>query len=183
MQHLARALREPRARRALAVRWRLQSALLPLLANDMRVPAEDRAGRCRPDLAVPRAPHRADEDERSSRSVGIDQRFGAREVEDGRPPRLLVTLRVKEEDASVAALAWSRACVVPRTGCGTYVSPTPSSGGCDESVEDQRRPRSLARRCERDRRIFNLCDERVLRRRARGYRAGCVRHRGQPLEA
>ena len=140
MEHLARALGEPRACRALSARRGLQSALLPLLADDMRVPAEDRAGRRGPDLAVPRAPHRADEDERPSRSVGVDQRLGAGEVEDRRAARLLMALRMEEEDASVAARARSGARVITRPGCRTYVSPTPSFSSCDEAVEDAAPP-------------------------------------------
>ncbi len=49
----------------------------------MRVPAHDRPGRCRAALSAARAPHRADERQRSSRRVRVDQRFRAARVHDG----------------------------------------------------------------------------------------------------
>ena len=55
-----------------------------LRAHDVGVPAHDRPGRGRPSFAVSRAPHRADEDERSSRRVRVDERLRTAWIEERR---------------------------------------------------------------------------------------------------
>ena len=115
VEHLARALLEPGARRTHAARGRLQAASLSVLADDVRVPPQNGSGRSRADLAVPGAPHRSDENERPSGRVRVDERLGTREVEDRSASRCFVPFGVEEEDARVTGSALAGSGVVART--------------------------------------------------------------------
>ena len=164
VEHLARALRESRARRAFpAGRWP-QAALLALLAHDVGMPAHDRPGRRRSDLPVARAPHGADEGEPAARRVRVDQGLGTREVEDRATARLLVALGMEVEDALVAGLPGARPRVVAGARCGSYVGPVTRSRCRLEPGEDESRSRSLSGSGKPDSRVLvQMVDEPVGR--------------------
>jgi hypothetical protein len=187
VQHLAASLAELRAEWTTAAP-RLEPAQVAAGADEVRVPAKDRAGRCRASLAGPHAPHRADEDEPTARSVREDERLRTPRVEDSPGARLLTALRVKVVNRAVARLSRNGPGVVSGTcDCGE-VTPVSLLRRADEAREDAPRPRTLSGRCEADGRILlEVIDQPVAprsreRRRACGKmaegQAGCGRARG-----
>ena len=148
VQHLAAPLRQRRAGWALAARWRLETASSAALADDVRVPAEDGTGGCRASLAVPRAPHRADQDERAPGRIRVDQRLGSCEVEDRPAAWLLRALCVEVAHGVVANPSRGSPRVIPGTTRSAHVTPTTLLRRSHEPAEDRARPRSLLRRRE-----------------------------------
>jgi hypothetical protein len=149
VQHLAASLAELRAERTSAAP-RLEPAQVAASADEVRVPAQDRAGRCRASFTGPHAPHRADEDEPVARSVREDERLRTPRVEDSPGARLLTALRVKVVNRAVARLSRNGPGVVSGTcDCGE-VTPVALLRRADEAREDAPRPRTLFGRCEAD---------------------------------
>jgi hypothetical protein len=185
VQHLAASLAKLRVRRALPAGGRLKSAAVALRAHEMRMPAQNRSGRRRPTFPGPHAPHRTDQDEGASWSVGEDERFRSPRIENSRSSRLLIALRVQIVHRLVSAPAADRASVVPCAADGVQVAPVALLCGGHKTSQDPSRPRALRRRRDVDGRVLlEVGDQPVAgsrRQRLRSSRKVTQRERGSRL--
>ena len=180
VQHLA-ALSEPSPLRARAVVARLQTAVSAGCADEVRVPARDRAPGGGSQFAALHAEHHAYDNERAAtRHVRVDQRLRVAGVEQ-LGGAAIASLRVEVADRATVT-AHGRACDV--SGCRGGAERRPTADGASTRLDERLRGAALvSSRQSRDRVLLEMIDEAASRVRgqqitARTERAEESRSRG-----
>ncbi len=184
MEHLA-PLRLLHARRARAVGPRREPSLDALHADDVRMPARQRASRRWPQHAARHAEHGADEPRLPSRLGRVDQRLRSARVEVVVISTVSAVLCVEVSDR---VIAWGTSCEVGIEAVrGRRTDITPSRRGHADAAKKGRRSTSLRGRCQRDIRVLaKVVRETAQRPRGKCFLAGlqraqrrgrCSRHR------